>query len=310
MRWNQFAALVILLPTILALSAPSMLAAPGSSGASTPMSARDATTLGRTVLAAASLNAATGATSRTVDEALAVPAGGVPARAHKSGIAAAGSVWRRVIYDKFNGTKVPSHWFKYNGPYGSGPKNCARPSHVYVTAGQLRLLMKYESSGNCGAGWYTGGLMINQEFGGVDQRITLKFKVVRKGAAGHLVIPMRWPDSVPWPQGGEEDFCETDDLKGCSTFLHYSSSNKQIDRRHTVNLANYHTIRFQRYNHVVKVFIDNMTTPRWTYSGSSATLPDTFKRVVLQQECQRSCPSGKRGYESIRIAWITIDTAN
>jgi hypothetical protein len=46
----------------------------------------------------------------------------------------------------------------------------------------------------------------------------------------------------------------------------------------------------------------------WTYKGTSTTLPDTLKRVVLQQECQDSgCPDGTTGTEDIQIDWITVD---
>ena len=152
--------------------------------------------------------------------------------------------------------------------------------------------------------------MVDRQYGGVDQRVTLRFKVVRKGAASHYIIPMRWPDTAPWPAGGEEDYCETNTTANCSTFLHYSSSNKQIDHKTTFNMAKWHVLRVQRYDHVVKIFVDNMTKPKWTYNGSSTTLPDTVKRVVLQQECNaKGCPSGRSGAEEIQITWMTIDTA-
>ena len=118
---------------------------------------------------------------------------------------------------------------------------------------------------------------------------------------------MRWPTSAAWPAGGEEDYCEGDSLSGCDTFLHYSSSNQQVYHPYSFSLAQWHTIRVQRLNHVVMVFIDDLSTPQWSYTGSSATLPDTVKRVVLQQECQSSCPTGTSGSEDIQIDWITID---
>ena len=106
-------------------------------------------------------------------------------------------IWRNVINDQFNGTTVPSHWFVYNGPYGSGPENCASPSHVTVSGGRLKLLMRYERSGNCGAGWYTGGLMIDDPYGAVDQRVTVRFRVVRQGVASHYIIPMHGRPGPP-----------------------------------------------------------------------------------------------------------------
>ncbi len=75
----------------------------------------------------------------------------------------------------------------------------------------------------------------------------------------------------------------------------------------TVALSHWHTFRVQRLNHVVTVYVDNMNTPVWRYAGSSKTLPNTVKRVVLQQECGSSCPKGVSGSEDIQIDWITID---
>jgi hypothetical protein len=276
MRWNRAAVLAVMLPVILASAMPDANHEDRSAGA------------GRDASMAAAVAPAKPVTN--------------PYAARKK------PIWRNVINDQFSGTKVPSHWFVYNGPYGSGPKNCATPSHVTVSGGRLKLLMRYEKSGNCGAGWYTGGMMINDPYGAVDQRITVRFRVVRQGAASHYIIPMRWPTRASWPAAGEEDLCETNTTSECMAFLHYSSSNKQVYHRLKFNAANWHTLRFSRRNHVLRAYIDNMTKPVWVYRGSSTTLPDTFKRTVLQQECQSSCPSGTSGTEVIEIDWIKIDT--
>jgi hypothetical protein len=217
--------------------------------------------------------------------------------------------WVNVVNDRFDSAGVPGHWRLYDGPYGSGPRNCAAPSHVWVSNGAMHLLMRHEASGRCGAGWYTGGMMVDRRFGGVDQRVTLRFRVVDGGVSGHHIIPMRFPPGSRWPQGGEEDYCEGSARTGCFTFLHYgNASTTQVLRPHVLNLRQWHTLRFERRNHVVKAYIDNLVTPVWTYRGSSTTLPDTIKQVVLQQECPSSgCPAGTTGTEDIQIDWITID---
>ena len=123
----------------------------------------------------------------------------------------------------------------------------------------------------------------------------------------HFIIPMRWPNAdASWPAGGEEDYCETDVTSGCDTYLHYGSHNSQAYQHHAVGLSTWHTIRTERRNHVIRFYVDNMTTPVWTYVGNSSTLPATLKHVVLQQECQSSCPSGTSGTEDIQIDWITV----
>ena len=217
------------------------------------------------------------------------------------------SGWINVINDQFNSGGVPGHWSLYDGPYGSGANNCATPSHASVSGGSMHMLLAYETGGDCGAGWYSAGMQIDARYGAVDQRVTVRFRVVSAGVTSHLIIPMRWPDSAPWPQGGEEDYCEGDRLSGCATYLHYGAGNNQIRHAYAFDMSRWHTVRFQRLNHVVRVYIDNMATPVWKYVGSSTALPNTIKRVVLQQECDGSCPSGTSGSEDIQIDWITID---
>jgi hypothetical protein len=178
-----------------------------------------------------------------------------------------------------------------------------------VSGGSMHLLMRYENSGACGAGWYTAGMMISEAYGTIDQRVTVRFRVVDGGVTGHHIVPMRFPSAASWPQGGEEDYCEGSKRTGCTTFLHYGdTATTQISHDYIFDLTQWHTVRFERLNHVVKAYIDDLTAPVWTYKGTSTTLPDTIKRVVLQQECQHSgCPVGTTGTEDIQIDWITID---
>ena len=217
--------------------------------------------------------------------------------------------WVNVVNDQFSSGGVPAHWHRYDTPYGSAPHNCPTPSHVSVSGGSMHLLMRYEASGRCGAGWYTAGMMLDKAFASVDQRVTVRFRVVSDGVSGHHIIPMRFPPGARWPQGGEEDYCEGSESNGCHTFLHYGDkATTQVSHRHGFDLRQWHTVRFERRDHVVKAYIDDLTTPVWTYNGSSRTLPDTKKHVVLQQECRASgCPPGTAGTEDVQIDWITID---
>ncbi len=57
---------------------------------------------------------------------------------------------------------------------------------------------------------------------------------------------------------------------------------------------------------MARVYVDDLSNPVWTYTGTKTTLPETLKHVVLQQECQVSCPSGTSGTEDIQIDWITV----
>jgi phosphatidylinositol-3-phosphatase len=214
--------------------------------------------------------------------------------------------WVNLVNDQFDSGGVPTHWGLYDGPYGSNAHNCAVPSHDTVSGGYLHLLMAYETSGKCGAAWYTGGMRLNG-FSAIDQRVTLRFRIVDSGASAHYVIPMRWPDlDSSWPAGGEEDYCEADSTTGCTTYLHYGSTNAQVSHAYAIDVSQWHTMQFTRLNHVVTAVMDGAVA--WTYSGSSATLPDTLKHVVLQQEClSTGCPTGTSGSSEILVDWITVD---
>ena len=234
-----------------------------------------------------------------------------------SGSLAAGSpspvatTWVTQVDDRFDSGGVPDHWNLYDGPYGSDPHNCASPDHVYVSAGMMHMLMYYENKGQCGAGWYTAGMMLASEYGTIDQRITMRWRIVRHGVSSHYIIPMRFPDIASWPQGGEEDFCEGTSLTGCSTFLHYGDDKgpaPEIAHRYTFDMSEWHTIRVVRRNLSLSVFVDDFSSPVWVYDGTSETLPETIKRPVLQQECPvEGCPRGSAGTEDIQIDWIVID---
>jgi hypothetical protein len=217
--------------------------------------------------------------------------------------------WTAVVNDQFNSGGLPTHWFAYDGvPIGMVP-NCAIPSHATVSGGYLHMTLSYEATGWCGAGWYTAGLRL-QGLASVDSRITVRFRVVDTGGVGgHFVIPFKYPNvDATWPAAGEEDYCEGDDVLGCNSYLHYGASNSQIVQHYTVDLTQWHTMRFQRLNHVVTAYIDNMTTPVWTYNGTSTTLPDTLKLVILQTECHAwGCPAGTTGSEDVQIDWITVE---
>ena len=213
------------------------------------------------------------------------------------------STWRLVVDDRFSSGGVPRHWSKYDGPYGSGPENCARPDHAFVKGGAMRMVLRHRASGDCGAGWYSAGMMLSKRFESVDQKISVRFRVSSDGVRGHRIVPMRWPSSGNWPAAGEEDYCEGTELRGCSTFLHSSSG--QQERHYRVNLSNWHTVTFERRDFTLRVLIDGRQ--RWVYRGSRRTLPATLKRPVLQQECDGDgCPRGTTGRETIIIDWIKV----
>lgn len=229
------------------------------------------------------------------------------------------SGWTTVLDDEFSSSGIPSHWQLYNAPYGSGPRNCAAPSQDSAPGdGYMYLTMAYHSSGDCGAGWYTGGMMISDSYNLAEQAITVRWRVIPSqhpsAVFSHLIIPMAFPDdaSYQWYQA-EADFCEGDAPGGCTTFLHDGTSSDQGQQVYnhypTINLTQWHTWRFEQANGTLTVYIDNMTTPFWVFKGTLSQFPNAHRRVVLQQECQSDgCPSSTYAgdAEKIQIDWITI----
>lgn len=236
---------------------------------------------------------------------------------------ASASGWTTIVDDQFTTSGVPAHWSVYNGPYGSGAHNCAAPSQVQVPGdGYLHLKMEYLSAGNwCSsntAAWFTGGMQISSASGyrsnsTGDQAVEVRFRIVRDDTSGvvrsHFIVPMQWP-TTGTGYGGEADYCEGgSSLTGCTTFLHYNTGSSTVQHSYTgLDLSQWTTIRAERLNHQVDVFIDG--TLKWTYVGDSTTLPDKVLATVLQQECPSGgCPAaGYAAYsEDIQIDYVKID---
>lgn len=225
--------------------------------------------------------------------------------------------WTNIVNDQFDGGAIPSHWSRYSNPYGSAPQNCTDPAHDFVTNGYLHILESYESSkpagAHCpnGAGWYTGGLTLpyTAPYSANDQRVTVRFRIVSVGGVvPHYIIPMRRADN------SEEDFFESDVLNFGHTFLHYAGGRIRSDPAYSIDVTHWHTVRFAQLNHVVSVYIDDMTTPVWRYDGNSTTTPNAtqWRHVLLQQECSHAngCPKGTSGSSDIQVDWLTVDNAS
>lgn len=207
--------------------------------------------------------------------------------------------WRTVYEDTFTGSTLSPAWSRYSG-------RDWLPSHFGLDgAGHLVLTMKYDNGA-----WHTGGAMMKSQYGGKYQVIAIRFRVDSHGAQSHRNIPMRWVDdpNYEWWQG-ESDYCEGSSLSGCTTFLHYGSSNSQVSHDYSADMTRWHTWRFvHRPDRHVIAWLDGRKV--WDYAGTRTTVPDAFRRVVLQQEVSSSHPPASRSsYERILIDWMRVRTA-
>jgi hypothetical protein len=220
-----------------------------------------------------------------------------------------GWILSTVYKDNFSGTELNSAWSRYDAPYGSGVENYARPEHFDVNGrGQLVLTMKYRTSGRDGAAWYTGGAMLHEQYGGQYQSIDIRYKVVSRGVVSKRNIPIRWVDdpAYEWYQG-ETNFNEGSSLKNTTTFLHYGPDD-QVVKNYRVDLTKWHRWRFvHRPDRRIQVFLDGKLV--WDYQGTAKTVPDAFRRVVLQQEVSASnMPRSTSGSERILVDSIRVRT--
>jgi hypothetical protein len=248
--------------------------------------------------------------------------------------------WTPVLNDQFSTPgAVPPEWHLYSGPYGSGAENCADPSQAYVSGGYLHMLLSYRpdlpacgGAGHPQTHWYSAGMMIDRAYGGYDQAIKLRWRVIDTDpslVSAHRIIPMRIFDTGTWPDSGEEDWCEggldgvmNDGMPGapgCQAFFHppagclFALINCSTD--YPIDETQWHTTEVERITApsgrvTVRIYVDNFTTPLVQATTTTADMPDTFKRTALQQECQASCPPGTSPFtdnsEAIEVDWIKV----
>lgn len=229
------------------------------------------------------------------------------------------SGWTTVLDDQFTAPGIPAHWELYDAPYGSGPGNCAAPSQDSAPGdGYMYLRMQYLASGNCGAGWYTGGMMISDAYNLTQQAITVRWRIIPARhpsvVFSHHIIPMAFPDDPKYDwYSAEADLCETESYTDCWTFLHDGTANDTSGQVYynylNVDLTQWHTWRFEQVNGTLRTYIDNMTHPVWVFTGGTSQFPNAMRRAVLQQECPAAaCPPASYAgdTETIQIDWITI----
>jgi hypothetical protein len=232
-------------------------------------------------------------------------------------------LWRTVIETTFPADGVlPAPWKPY-GPWANGAGLNAGyylPDHVVVAGGICKLVQKYESSGparggpygTTGAGWYQGTMYADGPADSIDHRTTVKLRIVSTGGiTSHRNMPLWWPRPDNFPIGGEEDFFESDPKWGANahSFFHYSANNITVQHDWPyIDLAEWHTYRFQRRNHKITVWVDDMVSPLWEQQWSSTELPDHPKKPVFQQENPGyTPPAGTTGSEEVQIESIVID---
>jgi PKD repeat protein len=247
---------------------------------------------------------------------------------HPVDVSSGGTNWSPIVSVDFS-TKADGYWpgwCRYQSFDQVYKQGYYAQQNAYVQGGLLHLFSAY-GSGPFGNAWYTGAVSIHGgtcgsnppwPFSTQDSRITLRMRLVSVGtrANGHRNV-LNWPDNGIYTSGGEEDMWESDvAYNNASTFLHYGSPSnpKQIAHTHPtgdVDWANWHTYRFQRVGNVVKIYVDDMSTPIYTYTGDSTTLPGGPHHWVIQQQMHTpgGTPAPNGDSEDWQISSVVIEKA-
>jgi hypothetical protein len=200
---------------------------------------------------------ATAATYRAV--APAVPAGG------DDGVqAAVVHGWGPVVDgDEFDYTGAPraDRWSTYDGP-GHAGNGRRTPSAFSVAGGVL--------TNHGAADGSTGGMAFRSGRGSRHYRMEARMRLYNVGAAaGHQYHPVLlcWPDSEQWPQGGEDDWAETDIGSGrMEAFIHWpgDDGSAQSCAAEQVDITRWHNYAVERAAGHVAGFIDGVEWFRFT----------------------------------------------
>lgn len=141
--------------------------------------------------------------------------------------------------------------------------------------------------------------MIDSAYQESQQAVSVRWRIVPSAdptiVRSHEIIPMLFPEFVSYADG-EDDLCETGQLTGCQTYLHYGGGS-QLQHDYTLDLTQWHTWRFTQQAGVITVTIDGVLI--WSENVGTTVLPDVVRRAVLQQECPAAaCPPTTAPYTS------------
>lgn len=156
-----------------------------------------------------------------------------------------------AVSDEFNytGPPDPAKWDTIpacgNGNAGNGHRCGANST---VGGGFLREV----GMANGDTGWVASTL--NQRYGRWEARM----RAGADGGSGQKYHPvlLLWPESNQWPQGGEEDFAETNiDQGGIDVFLHHSDGS-QDHYSFNVDITAWHNYAIDWEPGFIKVYVD------------------------------------------------------
>jgi hypothetical protein len=202
------------------------------------------------------------------------PGGTLPADPEASG--------RKLVFeDDFNGTTLnTANWSPYNSA-GNAGNGLRRPSafsldgagHLVITANMV--------NGQIVSGGMSNRL--NQTYGLFEFRV--RTDPDPTGTMSGVVLT--WPQSGRWPEDGENDIYETGVAVNTrwpfSSFVHYTSRNRQYSFRHEADGAQWHTLAMDWTADAIKIYRDGVLV--WTL-GDKAAIPDVAHHLCIQLDAK------------------------
>jgi beta-glucanase (GH16 family) len=189
---------------------------------------------------------------------------------------------RKLVFeDDFNGTTLnTAGWSPYKSA-GNAGNGLRRPSafsldgdgHLVITARMI--------NGRIVSGGMSNRL--NQTYGLFEFRV--RTDPDPTGTMSGVVLT--WPQSGRWPKDGEEDIYETGDAVNTrwpfSSFVHYTSRNRQYSFHHHADGAQWHTMAMDWTADAIKIYRDGVLV--WTIHDKAA-IPDVAHHLCIQLDAK------------------------
>jgi hypothetical protein len=191
--------------------------------------------------------------------------------------------WGSVIDgDEFStgSTPDPVKWSLYNGA-GHGGNGLRVPSAWSVANGILTCTGL--ANGNTGGmAWHGGGRGSSVTYRD-EARVRLYNTASDSGSQYHPVL-IRWPNSDVWPQGGEDDYMETNiGSTGVQAFIHWpnqSSGSAQSSASKTIDITQWHNYAIERSSTGIKGFIDGVQWFSFTLAQTNGQVPGPMHPTI------------------------------
>lgn len=208
--------------------------------------------------------------------------------------------WGAVIAgDEFGytGAPDPNKWAVYVGTGNAG--NGQRVASAWSVANGI-CTCSGDANGN------TGGMEFKQ-YSNTVYRVEVRMRVYATGSGGtpyHPVLIM-WPNSDQWPQGGEDDYAETDiGSPTMDVFIHWpnqSSGSAQSTASVTTDITQWHNWAIERSATAVTGWLDGVQWFKFTNS-SVLGVPGPMHPTIQLDDVA----SGATQPANMDIDWIRI----